>query len=154
MATGCKFLSLTDGWVLVSWHDVLKSLETLHKCLKRSSFMTNIIFSQSKHILKSFHNFTCSTLGCCHGISAVEFTLYSWVSLGYFAISLSGGQLKVYWWLCCTGVKKSHEIAHICCQTQGQHLQWKNYFPLMTVHRVGVDPQWNYDVTWNPRICN
>ena len=22
----------------------------------------------------------------------------------------------------------------------------------MTVHRVGVDPQWNYDVTWNPQI--
>ena len=31
----------------------------------------------------------------------------------------------MYWWLCCTGVKKSHEIAHICCQTQGQHIQWK-----------------------------
>ena len=29
------------------------------------------------------------------------------------------------WWLCCTGVKKSHEIAHICCQTQGQDILWK-----------------------------
>ena len=48
----------------------------------------------------------------------------SWVSLGYFAVNLSGGQPKMYWWLCCTGVKKSHEIAHICCQTQGQHIQW------------------------------
>ena len=28
----------------------------------------------------------------------------------------------------------------------------KNYFPPITVHRFGVDPQWNYDVTWNPRI--
>ena len=24
----------------------------------------------------------------------------------------------------------------------------------MTVHRFGVDPQWNYDVMWNPRILN
>ena len=66
-------------------------------------------------------------------------------------INLYGGQPKMYWWLCCTGVKKSHKIAHICCQTQGQHIQWKNYIPPMTVHRFGVDPQWNYDVTWNPR---
>ena len=50
---------------------------------------------------------------------------YSWVSLGYFAVNLSGGQPKMYWWLCCTRVKKSHEIAHFCCQTQDQHIQWK-----------------------------
>ena len=50
---------------------------------------------------------------------------YSWVSLGYLAVNLSGGQPKMYWWLCCTGVKKYHEIAHTCCQTQGQHIQWK-----------------------------
>ena len=49
----------------------------------------------------------------------------SWVSLGYFAVNLSGGQPKMYWWLCCTGVKKSHKIAHICCQTQGQHIRRK-----------------------------
>ena len=82
-----------------------------------------------------------------------HYCLYSWVSLGYFAVNLSGSQPKIYWWFCCTGVKKSHEIAHICCQTQGQHiLTVKNYFPPMTVHRFGVDPQWNYDVMWNPRI--
>ena len=52
-------------------------------------------------------------------------TDYSWVSLGYFAVNLSGGQPKMYWWLCCTGVKISHEIAHICCQRPGQHIQWK-----------------------------
>ena len=53
------------------------------------------------------------------------FPYYSWLSLGYFAVNLTGGQPKMYWWLCCTGVKKSHEITHICCQTQGQHIQWK-----------------------------
>ena len=37
--------------------------------------------------------------------------VYSWVSQGYIAVNLSGGQLKMYWWLCCTGVKKSHETA-------------------------------------------
>ena len=50
---------------------------------------------------------------------------YSCVSLGYFVVNLSGGQPKMYWWFCRTGVEKSHEIAHICCQTQGQHIQWK-----------------------------
>ena len=50
---------------------------------------------------------------------------YSWVSLRYFAVNLTGGQPKMYWWLCCIRVKKSHEIAHICCQTQDQHIQWK-----------------------------
>ena len=58
----------------------------------------------------------------------------------------------MYWWLCCTGVKTSHEIAHNCCQTQGQHNTVKNYFSPMTVIDLEVDPQWNYDVTWHPRI--
>ena len=35
----------------------------------------------------------------------------SWVSLGYFAVNLSRGQPKMYWWLCCTGVKKLHTFA-------------------------------------------
>ena len=50
---------------------------------------------------------------------------YSWVSLGYVAVNLSGSQPKMYWRLCCTGVKKSYEVANICCQTQGQLIQWK-----------------------------
>ena len=49
----------------------------------------------------------------------------SWVSLEPFSVILSGGQPKMYWWLYCTGASKSHEIAHICCQIQGQHIQWK-----------------------------
>ena len=50
---------------------------------------------------------------------------FSWASLEPFSVILSGGQPKMYWWLYCTGASKSHEIAHICCQTQGQHIQWK-----------------------------
>ena len=50
--------------------------------------------------------------------------LNSWVSLGPFSVILSGGQPKMYWWLYCTGASKPHEIAHICCQTQGQRIQW------------------------------
>ena len=73
---------------------------------------------------------------------------YSWVSLGYFAVNLSGGQPKMYWRLCCTGVKK---LTYLLPNTRSTHTV-KNYFPPMTVHRFAVDPQWNYDVTWNPRI--
>ena len=39
--------------------------------------------------------------------------VYSWVSLGHFAVNLSGDQPKMYWWLYCTGENKSHEIVHI-----------------------------------------
>ena len=97
--------------------------------------------------LLAFYNFCMIDVICMILPRAMK---YSWVSLGYFAVNLSGGQPKMYWWFCCTGVKKSHEIAHICCQTQDQHMQWK--VSPMIVHWFKVDPQWNYDITWNPRI--
>jgi hypothetical protein len=34
-----------------------------------------------------------------------------------FAVNLTGGQPKMYWFLCCTGVSKWCEIACICHQT-------------------------------------
>ena len=45
---------------------------------------------------------------------ALNLPVYSWVSLGYFAVNPSGGQLKMYWWLRCPGVKnltKLHKFA-------------------------------------------
>ena len=90
----------------------------------------NIIMYSSN----SFSHEQNSSLICQHwalfNISALlllRLHSYSWVSLGYFAVNLSGGQPKMYWWLCCvyTGVKKSHEIAHICWKKKGQHIQWK-----------------------------
>ena len=80
-----------------------------------------------------------------------ECVQYSWVSLGYFAVNLSGGQPKMYWWLCCTGVKKIPRNCTYLLPNTRSRMQWKT-FPPTTVHRFGVHPQWNYDVTWNPRI--
>ena len=63
--------------------------------------------------------------------------------LGFFAVNLSGGQPKMYWWLYCTEVNKSHEIVYIyAANTRSTHTV-RNYFPPMTVYRFGVDPQWN-----------
>ena len=94
-----------------------------------------------------------SPLPINYKVVSLNCAIYSWVSLGYLAVNLSGGQPKMYWWLCCTGVKKSYKIAHICRQTQGQHIQWKTIsLRWLHVHRFAVDSQWNYDVTWNPRI--
>jgi hypothetical protein len=50
------------------------------------------------------------------------------------------GQPKMCWCLCCTGVSKWYEIACICHQTQGQHIQWTINSLLMTVSRFRVDP--------------
>ena len=77
---------------------------------------------------------------------------YSWVSLGHFAVNLSGGQPKMYWWLCRTGANKSHEIAHICWQTRVQHMQWKIIFLRWLCNDLELIPSEIYDVTWNPRI--
>ena len=60
-----------------------------------------------------------------YGRSSRVWIVHSWASLEPFSVILSGGQPKMYWWLYCTGASKSHEIAHICCQTQGQPIQWK-----------------------------
>jgi hypothetical protein len=38
----------------------------------------------------------------------------SWVSLRHFAVNLTGGQPRMYWRVCCTGVSKWYEIACIC----------------------------------------
>ena len=78
--------------------------------------------------------------------------IYSWVSLEPFSVILSGGQLKMYWWLYCTGASKSHEIAHICCQTQGQHIQWNFFSVWWQCIDLELTPSEIYDVTWNPRI--
>ena len=76
----------------------------------------------------------------------------SWVSLEPFSVILSGGQPKMYWWLYCTGASKSHEIAHICCKRQGQHIQWKFFSAWWQCIDLELTPSVIYDATWNPRI--
>ena len=56
---------------------------------------------------------------------SLAWCMYSWVSFEHYAVNLSGGHPKMYRLLCCAGVKESHEIAHMCCQTQGPYLRWK-----------------------------
>ena len=73
-------------------------------------------------------------------ISKKIFKIYSWVSLGYFAVNLSGGQPKnvlmimLYW----IG-KISRNCTYLLPTSRSAHTV-KHYFPPMTVHRFGVDP--------------
>jgi hypothetical protein len=79
--------------------------------------------------------------------------LNSWVSLRHFAVNLTG-QPKMYWCSCCTGVNKWYEIACICHQTQGQHIQWTINSLWWLCLDLELTPRQIYDVIWNPRIVN
>ena len=83
------------------------------------------VFPTAHVVLRTAAMFLANALNRGHPPKILKVASNSWVSLGYFAVNVSGGQPKIYWWLCCTGVIKSHEVAHICCQVQGQHIQWK-----------------------------
>jgi hypothetical protein len=76
----------------------------------------------------------------------------SWVSLRHFAVNLTGGQPKMYWCLCCTGVSKWYEITCICHQAQGQHIQWTINSLWWLCLDLELTPRQIYDVIWNPRI--
>ena len=80
-----------------------------------------------------FLNMHAINLGCIFLHLEIELQDYKTISLGYFAVNLSGGQPQMYWWLCCSGVKK-----YLLPNTRSTHTV-KNYFFPMTVHRV--DPQ-------------
>ena len=135
-----------------------------HETFKALTSLPSTNFKESKKILLSllylflyfsfdeWNSNLWNFVGLCSSSLVLHFTFYCILGFHhrYFAASLSGGQPKMYWRLCCTGVKKSHEIAHLLPNTRSIHTV-KSFSP-MTVHRFGVDPQWNYDVAWNPRI--
>jgi hypothetical protein len=75
----------------------------------------------------------------------------SWVSLRHFTVNLTGGQPRVSN-LECTGVSKWYEIACICHQTQGQHIQWTINSLWWLCLDLELTPRQIYDVIWNPRM--
>ena len=86
-------------------------------------------------------------------ISKKIFKIYSWVSLGYFAVNLSGGQPKnvlmimLYW----IG-KISRNCAYLLPNTCKVNAYSETLFPSDDCASIWSWLQWNYDVTWNPRI--
>jgi hypothetical protein len=58
----------------------------------------------------------------------------------------------MYWCVCCTEVSKWYEIACICRQTQGQHIQWTINSLWWLCLDLELTPRQIYDVIWNPRI--
>jgi hypothetical protein len=58
----------------------------------------------------------------------------------------------MYWCLCCTGVSKWYEIACICHQAQGQHIQWTINSLWWLCLELELTSRQIYDVIWNPRI--
>ncbi len=85
-------------------------------------------------------------------LTGVLYVRNSWVSLCKYAVNLSGGQPQLYWCFCCTGKSKWQEIARICYETRGKHIQWTfNSLPWRYLD-LELTPTEIYDVTWNPRI--
>jgi hypothetical protein len=112
-----------------------------------------------------FHSSHCSLKSTCmleisyrknsyknFGQNSYRKNSYSWVSLRHFSLNLTGGQPKMYWCLCCTGVRKWYEIARISHQTQGQHIQWTINSLWWMCLDLELTPRQIYDVIWNPRI--
>jgi hypothetical protein len=100
----------------------------------------------------AFHHIAMKFLWHIQSIKLLKQRRLRRLWLRHFAVNLTGGQPKMYWCLCSTGVRKLYEIAYICHQTQGQHIQWTiNSLWWLCLH-LELTPRQIYDVIWNPRI--
>ena len=74
-------------------------------------------------------------------------SMYSWVSLGHFAVNLDWGSTQnllmiiLYW-----SEQISRNCTYLLPNKSSTHTV-KNYFPSMNVYQFGVDPSEIYDVT-------
>ena len=76
---------------------------------------------------------------------------YSCVSLGHFAVNLSGSTLIVLIIILYWSEQISRNCTYLLLNKNSTHIV-KNYPPPMTVNRFGVDPSKIYDVTLDPSI--